>query len=187
MPSSAGARCPRWWPSFWARAAPGRRPGLRSGRGAFGPDKVTDLVPGAFRPGRGCGLSGRRSQPGRIQRRRVLRGAGRAHRRAQPARDVLLAGATAMGRSMIPRVATAAATGLTADCTGLAIDPENGQPVADPARLWGQHHGHHRLPPGPAPDGHRAARVMKKGERRRGPPGPAGHRSWTASARPRRQ
>jgi electron transfer flavoprotein alpha subunit/NAD-dependent dihydropyrimidine dehydrogenase PreA subunit len=38
--------------------------------------------------------------------------------------EVLLAGATSIGRSMIPRVATAAATGLTADCTGLAIDPD---------------------------------------------------------------
>ncbi|MFH1061140.1 MAG: electron transfer flavoprotein subunit alpha [Pseudomonadota bacterium] len=38
--------------------------------------------------------------------------------------EILLAGATALGRSLIPRVATAAATGLTADCTGLAIDPE---------------------------------------------------------------
>ena len=38
--------------------------------------------------------------------------------------EVLLAGATAMGRSMIPRLATAVGTGLTADCTNLAIDPE---------------------------------------------------------------
>ncbi|MFZ5587012.1 MAG: FAD-binding protein [Thermodesulfobacteriota bacterium] len=38
--------------------------------------------------------------------------------------EILLAGATALGRSLIPRVATAAATGLTADCTGLAIDKE---------------------------------------------------------------
>lgn len=38
--------------------------------------------------------------------------------------EVLLAGATSIGRSLIPRVATAAATGLTADCTGLAIDQE---------------------------------------------------------------
>ena len=38
--------------------------------------------------------------------------------------EVLLAGATALGRSLIPRVATAVATGLTADCTGLAIDQE---------------------------------------------------------------
>ncbi|MBU2516806.1 MAG: electron transfer flavoprotein subunit alpha [Proteobacteria bacterium] len=38
--------------------------------------------------------------------------------------EVFLAGATSLGRSLIPRVATAAATGLTADCTGLAIDPD---------------------------------------------------------------
>lgn len=38
--------------------------------------------------------------------------------------EIFLAGATALGRSLIPRVATAASTGLTADCTGLAIDPE---------------------------------------------------------------
>ncbi len=38
--------------------------------------------------------------------------------------EVLLAGATSIGRSLIPRVATAASTGLTADCTGLAIDQE---------------------------------------------------------------
>jgi electron transfer flavoprotein alpha subunit len=35
--------------------------------------------------------------------------------------DILLAGATAMGRSFIPRVAVAVQTGLTADCTGLDI------------------------------------------------------------------
>ncbi len=39
--------------------------------------------------------------------------------------EVLLAGATSLGRSLIPRVATAVATGLTADCTGLSIDPDN--------------------------------------------------------------
>ncbi len=38
--------------------------------------------------------------------------------------EVLLAGATALGRSLIPRVATAVATGLTADCNGLSIDKE---------------------------------------------------------------
>lgn len=38
--------------------------------------------------------------------------------------EMLLAGATSIGRSLIPRVATATATGLTADCTGLAIDKE---------------------------------------------------------------
>lgn len=44
---------------------------------------------------------------------------------AQHRPEVLLAGATALGRGLIPRVATAAATGLTADCTGLAIDPDS--------------------------------------------------------------
>jgi electron transfer flavoprotein alpha subunit len=40
--------------------------------------------------------------------------------------EVVLAGATAIGRSFIPLVATALATGLTADCTQLAIRPEDG-------------------------------------------------------------
>jgi len=39
--------------------------------------------------------------------------------------EILLAGATAMGRSFIPRVASIIYTGLTADCTGLDIDPES--------------------------------------------------------------
>ncbi len=40
--------------------------------------------------------------------------------------EVVLAGATAIGRSFIPLVATGLATGLTADCTQLAIRPEDG-------------------------------------------------------------
>ena len=43
-------------------------------------------------------------------------------REHQPA--VVLAGATALGRSFIPRVAAILNTGLTADCTGLDIDTE---------------------------------------------------------------
>jgi len=39
--------------------------------------------------------------------------------------EIVLAGATAMGRSFIPRVASVIHTGLTADCTGLDIDPES--------------------------------------------------------------
>ena len=42
--------------------------------------------------------------------------------RQKPA--ILLAGATALGSSFIPRVAAALETGLTANCTGLEIDPE---------------------------------------------------------------
>lgn len=38
--------------------------------------------------------------------------------------EIFLAGATAIGRSLIPKVAARLQTGLTADCTGLAIDPE---------------------------------------------------------------
>jgi len=38
--------------------------------------------------------------------------------------NVLLCGATTVGRSLISRVATVIDTGLTADCTGLDIDPE---------------------------------------------------------------
>ena len=40
--------------------------------------------------------------------------------------EIVLAGATAIGRSCIPRVATLLATGLTADCTHLAIREEDG-------------------------------------------------------------
>ena len=38
--------------------------------------------------------------------------------------EAILAGATAIGRSFIPRVAVDLRTGLTADCTGLDIDPD---------------------------------------------------------------
>ncbi|MBU0634409.1 MAG: electron transfer flavoprotein subunit alpha [Candidatus Omnitrophica bacterium] len=40
--------------------------------------------------------------------------------------EIVLTGATAMGRSLIPRVAVELKTGLTADCTGLDIDEEKG-------------------------------------------------------------
>ncbi|MBU0481161.1 MAG: electron transfer flavoprotein subunit alpha [Proteobacteria bacterium] len=40
--------------------------------------------------------------------------------------EIVLAGATAIGRSFIPRLATMLGTGLTADCTGLAIREEDG-------------------------------------------------------------
>ncbi|MDP8235050.1 MAG: 4Fe-4S binding protein, partial [Candidatus Erginobacter occultus] len=38
--------------------------------------------------------------------------------------EIVLTGATGIGRSLIPRVAAEIYTGLTADCTGLAIDAE---------------------------------------------------------------
>lgn len=40
--------------------------------------------------------------------------------------EIVLAGATSIGRSLIPRVAIRVRAGLTADCTGLAIDDEEG-------------------------------------------------------------
>jgi electron transfer flavoprotein alpha subunit len=40
--------------------------------------------------------------------------------------EIVLAGATVIGRSYIPQVANAMNTGLTADCTQLAIRPEDG-------------------------------------------------------------
>ena len=40
--------------------------------------------------------------------------------------EILLAGATSMGRTLMPYVAVKAHTGLTADCTELAIDPATG-------------------------------------------------------------
>ncbi|MFC1917948.1 FAD-binding protein [Chloroflexota bacterium] len=38
--------------------------------------------------------------------------------------EIVIAGATALGRAFIPRVAAAVGTGLTADCTGLEVDTE---------------------------------------------------------------
>lgn len=40
--------------------------------------------------------------------------------------EIVLFGATALGRSLAPRVAARLRTGLTADCTGLEIDKESG-------------------------------------------------------------
>jgi electron transfer flavoprotein alpha subunit len=39
---------------------------------------------------------------------------------------ILLGGATAVGRALLPRVAVEVHTGLTADCTQLEIDPDSG-------------------------------------------------------------
>ena len=40
--------------------------------------------------------------------------------------EIVLCGATALGRSFFPRTANEVNAGLTADCTGLSIDPDNG-------------------------------------------------------------
>ena len=39
--------------------------------------------------------------------------------------EIVLYGATHIGRDLAPRIAAVVGTGLTADCTGLAIDPED--------------------------------------------------------------
>jgi len=40
--------------------------------------------------------------------------------------EIVLTGATSLGRSLIPRTAVEVQTGLTADCTGLEIEPSSG-------------------------------------------------------------
>ena len=40
--------------------------------------------------------------------------------------EIVICAATARGRALIPRVSVMTNCGLTADCTGLDIDPENG-------------------------------------------------------------
>lgn len=52
---------------------------------------------------------------------RVLAAAIRTHKP-----DILLGGATAVGRALLPRVAGMVHTGLTADCTDLEVDPSTG-------------------------------------------------------------
>ena len=82
--------------------------------------------------------------------------------------EVLLAGATAMGRSMIPRVATAAETGLTADCTGLAIDPESGHLLQTRPAFGGNIMATIVCPTARPQMATVRPRVMKKGEREDG-------------------
>jgi len=58
--------------------------------------------------------------------RDVAHAAALAHLVNRRRPEILLAGATARGRSLMPRVAVLCRTGLTADCTGLETDPETG-------------------------------------------------------------
>ncbi|MBU4564580.1 MAG: electron transfer flavoprotein subunit alpha [Desulfarculus sp.] len=82
--------------------------------------------------------------------------------------EVLLAGATSVGRSMIPRVATAAATGLTADCTGLAIDPEKRLLLQTRPAFGGNIMATIVCPNARPQMATVRPRVMKRGERREG-------------------
>ena len=85
--------------------------------------------------------------------------------------EVLLAGATSVGRSMIPRVATAAATGLTADCTGLAIDPDKRLLLQTRPAFGGNIMATIVCPTARPQMATVRPRVMKRGDRRDGFPG----------------
>ena len=65
--------------------------------------------------------------------------------------SIFLYGATANGRDLAPRVAARMRLGLTADCTGLAID-DHGQLI--------QYYGHHNLPSHKTADGNRATECI---------------------------
>ena len=49
--------------------------------------------------------------------------------------EILLGAATTRGRALIPRLAGALYTGLTADCTQLDIDPETGDAIVEIGKL----------------------------------------------------
>ncbi len=68
--------------------------------------------------------------------------------------EIVLAGATSIGRSFIPKVATQIGTGLTADCTDLSIDTDTTSLTPDSSGLWRKHYGHHNLSPKTASDGY---------------------------------
>ena len=104
--------------------------------------------------------------------------------------EVLLIGATNIGRDLGPRCAARLHTGLTADATHLDIDTakyidflkesstidlskqkfdmEEPQPEDDPSRIRRPSDGYHHLPPLPSPDVHRASRRYEEGSLRSG-------------------
>jgi NAD-dependent dihydropyrimidine dehydrogenase PreA subunit len=71
--------------------------------------------------------------------------------------EIVLIGATTMGRDLASRVAARIGAGLTADCTGLAIDPQERFLLQTRPRVRRQPDGDHRLRRGPSADGDRAA------------------------------
>ena len=82
--------------------------------------------------------------------------------------EIVLAGATAIGRSLIPRVATQAGAGLTADCTGLAIDQKTGHLLQTRPAFGGNIMATIVCPSYRPQMATVRPRVMKKGERRQG-------------------
>lgn len=59
--------------------------------------------------------------------------------------EIVLYGATAIGRDLAPRVSARVKTGLTADCTKLEVDAETKKPSYDSSSIWWKYHGNHRL------------------------------------------
>ena len=88
------------------------------------PGGSTDAVPGLAARGADIVLLAGNADPDNpdeLQYTEILAGLVRKY---DPA--VLLLGATAFGRSLAPRLAARLGTGLTADCTALAVDPQTG-------------------------------------------------------------
>ncbi len=101
--------------------------------------------------------------------------------------EVLLIGATNIGRDLGPRCAARLHTGLTADCTHLDVDIakykdflrttstidlanrslKEHQPEDDPSRIRRPPDGYHHLPALPPPNVHRAPRRYEEGSLRR--------------------
>ncbi len=67
--------------------------------------------------------------------------------------EIVLMGATNIGRSFASRVAARIRTGLTADCTALDVDPSTRNLMQNAPRLRRQYHGDHPYSPPQASDG----------------------------------
>jgi electron transfer flavoprotein alpha subunit len=90
--------------------------------------------------------------------------------------EIVLCGATSIGRSLISRVAVKINTGLTADCTGLAIDPEKKLLLQTRPAFGGNimatiitpNHRpqmatvRHKVMPQPAPDKQRKGKIIRE-------------------------
>ncbi len=76
----------------------------------------------------GCGVSAVHlvEHPALAEHRDGPHGRALARLIEQRRPEIVLAGATARGRSLMPRVAVLCRTGLTADCTALEVEPESG-------------------------------------------------------------
>jgi len=91
--------------------------------------------------------------------------------------SIFLAGATAIGRSFIPKVAAKVYGGLTADCTKLEIDVEKRLLLGTRPAFGGKPDGDHHLPAPSSANGHRAAQSHEAGRFRRKPHGRSRDRS----------